>query len=372
MNTAAQGTYCPLVSIVVPVWNAEKFLPACLDSILAQTMPDWECILVDDGSTDGSGKICDEYAAQDSRFVVIHQENKWVAAARNAGMDRARGKYLNFLDSDDQFHPQLLELTVRAIQEVPDSFVCWRYTRDKSIWTTKQMTGDWKIYSLDESFFIRRVLYWAPWNKLYERKQVVESGIRFQEDWFARNKTVGEDEDFQYRLWSALHKADVRSFCVIDEPLYFWNPGNEKSLTHVLPTITNSNENAKKELLQKNYWANIYSIMACHQTLYPDKNHAWPWDLTIMRRSYLKQLAYGLCCAKSNKEKTPPLGHCKELTALLNSCKAEKTWSPYYLPFRLRQKWVVRFIYRLDESENRNFGRFDWGFYYLLGGKWNR
>ena len=92
----------PVLSIIVPVYNVEKYLARCIDSILAQTFTDFELILVDDGSTDNSGEICDEYAGKDPRIIVIHKENGGVSSARNHGLDIARGEYITFVDSDDQ------------------------------------------------------------------------------------------------------------------------------------------------------------------------------------------------------------------------------------------------------------------------------
>ena len=91
----------PIISVIVPVYNTEKYLSRCIDSILAQTFTDLELILVDDGSTDNSGNICDEYAAKDKRIRVIHQNNCGQGYARNAGLNVARGDYIGFLDPDD-------------------------------------------------------------------------------------------------------------------------------------------------------------------------------------------------------------------------------------------------------------------------------
>lgn len=93
----------PELTIITPVYKVEKYLEACLDSILAQTFTDWELILVDDGSPDASGKICDRYASEDPRIRVIHKHNEGVAAARNAALDIAGGKYVTFIDSDDEY-----------------------------------------------------------------------------------------------------------------------------------------------------------------------------------------------------------------------------------------------------------------------------
>ena len=92
----------PLISIIVPVFNAELFIHKCLDSIKAQSFTNWECILVDDGSTDESGKICDEFSRNDNRIKVIHKENGGLGSARNAGLDAAQGDFIWFYDVDDE------------------------------------------------------------------------------------------------------------------------------------------------------------------------------------------------------------------------------------------------------------------------------
>lgn len=104
----------PEISIIVPVYKAEAFLPACIDSILSQTFSDLEVILVDDGSPDNSGALCEEYAAKDGRVSVIHQENQGQAAARNHALPRAKGEWVCFVDSDDLIHPQMVELLYNA------------------------------------------------------------------------------------------------------------------------------------------------------------------------------------------------------------------------------------------------------------------
>ena len=113
----------PLVSIVIPVYKAEDLLPRCLDSILAQTMRDWECVMVDDGSPDGSGAVCDRYAAQDSRFKVIHKVNEGGSIARNVGVENACGKWLYFVDNDDVLAPGLLEAALKQQETSLNSMV---------------------------------------------------------------------------------------------------------------------------------------------------------------------------------------------------------------------------------------------------------
>ena len=106
-----------LISVIVPVYNVERYLRRCVDSILHQTYRNLEVLLVDDGSTDASGAICDEYAAQEERVTAVHQKNGGLSAARNTGLERAQGTYLCFVDSDDFLDSRMLETLCRDLQE---------------------------------------------------------------------------------------------------------------------------------------------------------------------------------------------------------------------------------------------------------------
>lgn len=119
----------PQISIIVPVYNVEKFLRACLDSIIGQTFTDFEAILVDDGSTDSSGRICDEYAAKDRRFVVVHKQNEGVAKARITAFEHSKGELITFIDADDYVSPEYLEKLSKPIfEEDADMVSCNYYT----------------------------------------------------------------------------------------------------------------------------------------------------------------------------------------------------------------------------------------------------
>ena len=113
----------PKVSVIVPVYNVEKYLSATLDSLLSQTFGDYEVLCVDDGSTDGSLSVLKEYAAKEERIKVVEQSNRGASAARNAALDRASGEYIAFLDSDDLMHPQMLEVMLRALTETGSDMV---------------------------------------------------------------------------------------------------------------------------------------------------------------------------------------------------------------------------------------------------------
>lgn len=99
----------PFISVIVPVYNAEKYLGDCIDSILAQTFTDWELLLIDDGSRDSSGYICDEYSAHNDRIISFHGENKGCSAARNTGFMKSKGTYVCFVDADDMLFPDYLQ-----------------------------------------------------------------------------------------------------------------------------------------------------------------------------------------------------------------------------------------------------------------------
>ena len=115
-----------LISIVVPVHNVEPYLRPCIESILSQSLSDFECILVDDGSTDGSGTICDEYASKDRRIQAIHKDNGGVSSARNLGLEHAKGTWVYFVDSDDQLLPGCLQSLVNGISDGIDA-ICGGY-----------------------------------------------------------------------------------------------------------------------------------------------------------------------------------------------------------------------------------------------------
>ena len=112
------------ISVIVPVYNVEEYLPRCLDSILAQTYENLEIILVDDGAKDRSGAICDEYAAKDARVKVIHKENGGLSSARNAGLDMAKGTYIAFVDSDDWIEPEMYEHMLSLMDKYSAKLVC--------------------------------------------------------------------------------------------------------------------------------------------------------------------------------------------------------------------------------------------------------
>ena len=132
-----------LVSVIVPVYNIEQYLNICMDSILAQSYHSLQIVLVDDGSTDNSGVICDEYAAKDPRVTVIHKENGGLSDARNAGIEIVKGEYVTFVDSDDMLNPRTIEYLIDLITEYNgDISVCQSMVVQENDFDYSQFTNN--------------------------------------------------------------------------------------------------------------------------------------------------------------------------------------------------------------------------------------
>lgn len=183
------------ISVIIPVYNVAPYLTRCLDSVVGQTYQNLEIILVDDGSTDGSGAICDGCASRDSRITVIHQKNQGLSAARNAGLERMAGELVGFVDSDDWIEPDFYELLERKMEDTQADIVTtgYYYTyRDKEI--RCRMPAGSVTYLGQEGLraLSRGELYHVVWNKLYRRE--LFAGLPF-----AEGRTY-EDVLISYRL----------------------------------------------------------------------------------------------------------------------------------------------------------------------------
>ncbi|MBQ8851820.1 MAG: glycosyltransferase [Oscillibacter sp.] len=208
----------PSVSIIVPVYNAEAALRRCIESILHQTYSDFELLLVDDGSRDSSGVICDEYAAKDARIRVFHKENGGVSAARNLALDNARGTYLQFLDSDDWVTPDATRLFLRAAEEHQADLVISDFYR--VVGERVSVKGDIEEDAvLSQEEYAEHMManpadfyYGVLWNKLYRRDIVESHRLRMNEE-------INWCEDFLFNLeyirWA-------KRFYALGVPLYYY------------------------------------------------------------------------------------------------------------------------------------------------------
>ena len=220
-----------LISVVIPVYNMDKFLSRCLTSVLHQTMKDIEVICINDGSTDQSGDILQTFSAADKRLIIINQTNKGLSAARNAGIKRASGQFIFFLDADDYLHPQALEIfykvAVKSKSPVIISQSVCRLGKDKI--PNKTYDPDaikYKICSTPlQDLYKYRLVSAVVWNKLY-RTDIVKNfcfidGIYF-EDW----------------PFTACLFSEIDNFALIKEKLYMYNT--------ISPSIVRSDFSVRK------------------------------------------------------------------------------------------------------------------------------
>lgn len=216
----------PTISVIVPVYKVEQYLSACVDSILAQAFRDFELILVDDGSPDSCGAMCDAYAARDPRVRVIHRENGGLSAARNSGMEIARGKYMTFIDSDDYVAPRYLEALLQAAEEADAEIsVCRPLVFEDGLTPElpetdpssrrKTVSGRDAVTALYQG---KAELPVNAWGKLYRTSLL--SRLRFPEG------RIHEDQAF---VPIACFRAE--RVAVLPEPLYFYRNRPESITT---------------------------------------------------------------------------------------------------------------------------------------------
>lgn len=247
-----------LVSVIVPVYNVEKYLEKCVNSIINQTYKNLELILVDDGSKDNSSKICDELAKKDKRIIVIHQENQGVSSARNTGLDICKGSFVTFIDSDDYIEKEYLSIMIEKLYKNNADLVICGYNQIMSLNIEKHTVGfDTEISQKD---FTKGLLtqkgYGMNACKLYKREII--GNIRFDKE-----LTVGEDTYFILNISKNLKKC----LC-ITEILYNYNVNSEsivrkynknyldnymKSSKKIKEFVINNFDNTELNKLTNNY-----------------------------------------------------------------------------------------------------------------------
>lgn len=202
-----------MISLIIPVYNAERYLKQCLDSIVNQTMTDFECILIDDGSTDFSGEICDQYASLSSApfFRVIHQRNAGVSAARNKGIELATGEYITFVDADDWLAPdyiQAMQTLVKKADFIAVGMYDWMSERE----CVKVQNATADLYNLnDDSQFLTLIKckrLTGPWCKLYDASIIQKHNLQFNTE-----ISFGEDKEFVANYISHCNSAYISDYC---------------------------------------------------------------------------------------------------------------------------------------------------------------
>lgn len=322
-----------LVSVVVSVFNVEEFLPKCLESLSIQTYRNLEILLIDDGSTDGSGKICDDFAAHDPRARVIHQENQGPWGARNRGQIEAQGDYLVFPDGDDYFHKDYIRLLFEAInydgKEYPMAICGFQGASDANKDIISNVVPCFEIQ--DQSQLMKglfchyigkeEIVLGANWNKMY-RKSILP--IPFQ-----RSFPRCQDLDSNIRIYFSIDHA-VR----VKNDLYYWfsRPG---SLTR-----------SKEDIPLRN---------ACRSQIFYDNYLALPDNLKKYRHYLLTALFIRLILwkefSKGTNQQTESLAKIKEyerktLLAFL-LCRNESLFYKLHLLFLLHCPKTTRYLKRI-------------------------
>ena len=224
-----------LVSVIIPIYNCENNLDRCINSVLNQTYKNIELILVNDGSIDSSGDICDFYSKKDKRIKVIHQKNQGVSIARNNGVNIAKGYYIQFVDADDYIDKNdMIEKLTMAMEEGVDLVICgykWVNEKKHSNKVIKKIpaeaTYDERDFLLNFGELYNDVIISSPWNKLYLRKIIQKHNILFPE-----NINIGEDLLFNLQYMYYCNKVKI-----IKDLLYNYMRRDSKSLTSKLKRI---------------------------------------------------------------------------------------------------------------------------------------
>lgn len=316
----------PLVSIIVPVYNVEDYLEKCLDNLICQTYENIEIILIDDGSTDKSSQICDEYAAKDS-IAVIHKTNEGVSAARNDGLKAANGQLIMFVDSDDWIETDTCEIAVSAMEESGADVVMWSYiSENNGNQSPKTIFGSDTVFEgTDVTEKLHRRLFGLMgeelahpeyadslcpvWGKLYKKELIMNNNISF-----VGLSEIGSYEDglFNIEVFSQIKKAVYLNKC-----LYHYRKENTSSVT----------SGYRKDLFEK--WQNLFDLMQ----KYIDKNNL-PSDYqsALNNRIALSILGLGLNIMSCNCSAVKKIKMIKEIIKSERYKKAYKDLCFNYFP----------------------------------------
>ena len=218
-----EGQTLPVVSIIVPVYNVKSYVGECVESLCRQTYTNLEILLVDDGSTDGSGEVCDEYAGRDERIRVIHQANRGLSGARNMGLDDARGEYIAFVDSDDLVSTNYVETLYELLMKYEADIAACAYVKG----TTEQLTDiREKVLSLDnvKEICMPSVKLLKQWHGKYKQQETVACNKLYcREVWNGRKKIrFPESRNHEDVLISHLVVQGAKTIVLTTEILYFY------------------------------------------------------------------------------------------------------------------------------------------------------
>lgn len=261
----------PIISIIVPFYNAEKYLDRCIRSILSQTYKDYEIVLVNDGSSDGSLRICQEYANENNNISLVSQDNSGVSAARNRGLSVAKGEYVIFVDSDDYMLPQMCEIMVDAIEEKEaDLVVCGTTETWGGVWAPTRDI-DYSSLASFKSDFIEHLtseLLSPPWNKIYRRELI--------KDVFETSSSFGED-----LMFNVNYLKNCQRISFIKSAPFYHEKANEGSLVNrVYPSRLMEIEKVHS------------AVLGFYDTENPEIHQKYIRDLLVYVRAIIKNEKY--------------------------------------------------------------------------------
>ena len=329
----------PLISIIVPIYNTAEFLRECVGSILNQTYRNLEIILVDDGSTDDSGQICDEYARADSRVVVIHKENQGVASTRNAGLHKAQGEYIMFVDSDDWIDCKMCSVLIEAVSKYKTQAAMCSYMReypDKSL--PKEIVQQDKVFTGKD---LQRKLcgpigdelkqpenmecFNSLWGRVYPANLIKGLSI-------IDTRIVGTSEDLLFNLEAFAH---IESIVYINKPMYHYRKSVEHSIT------------AQYKPDMEKQWNNLYARI---QNVIENCEMDEICHVALRNRIALNTLGLGFNCVKGDAgywEKCRRIGHVlsdpkrKDALKKLPLNQMPIHWKVFYFCAKHRLTWVL-------------------------------
>ena len=289
----------PIVSVIVPVYNVERYLEECLDSIINQTLKDIEVICIDDGSTDNSLSILKRYAVKDKRIVILQQENQGAGVARNIGMSVAKGKYLSFLDGDDFFVESLLEDAVLQAEKEQSDIVIFKYVEydhQKNNYgiNEKGINLNHSFDTISNCIFNKNDIFNltnpAPWNKLYRHDFVERNNLYFQD-----NKRTND----LYFTCAAL--ACAQRITLLNKVLAFYRVGmssNSQATNYVAPLDFYKALNGLKEFLvhrelfdELNISYSNLCVSICRYNIYSNNLRSRIRILKMLREYGFKELS---------------------------------------------------------------------------------
>lgn len=298
------------VSVIVPVYNLEKHIERCLDSLLSQNFEHYEIIVVDDGSTDNTGPICDEYAIKYDFIKVIHKSNGGVSSSRNEGIKLSCGKYIMFVDGDDYVTPNYISTMYNYQIKYPDCLiVCdmWKKTAEETNYKSFMPSSlkDFTLYSKDDYFILYKTgISGYPFNKIYDKSKISSSDLLFD-----TSLELGEDAVFVSN-----YLKSCSGFVIVSEPLYYYcilptgaiSKYRKEKFNQIIVTFS-----ARLQLISPKYLTEfcdifLWEFISCLNNTFDKRNTDSFFKKIKYNNSILKSKEFIYCLENASKKNESP------------------------------------------------------------------